>query len=417
MWNTHFFIIQLYLSIQFLFSSSENPVGGFERHASNEYDFIKYEKNKIEKPDEQNTMTYFYQALNQLVDDKNIQVDIVHIGDSHIQADFFTGKIRDNFHSENRFGNAGRGYFFPCILAQSNTPHTIDATFTGTWQGCKSIQTHLSCFWGLSGYTATTNNEDATFTVNANTHSAHPYPSRYVKVYYDVNDLSSFKARLLTPEKILYPQFITDDYIEFELEVPLEKITIQLSKTTDKQDHFTLKGISLENEKAGIRYHAVGVNGATVESFLRCNKLESHLQSLNPMLVVISLGANDTFVENFDAEKFKQNYGKLIEKIRSLSPKTVILLTTPSDAYFNTRLNRNNIYARTAILELSQQYGCAVWDFFTIMGGYSSILKWQENGLAMEDKLHFSPKGYDVQGDLFYDALLNDYAYYYGLDK
>jgi lysophospholipase L1-like esterase len=35
--------------------------------------------------------------------------------------------------------------------------------------------------------------------------------------------------------------------------------------------------------------------------------------------------------------------------------------------------------------------------------------KWEQNGLAQKDKIHFTKKGYQLIGDVFYNALVSSY--------
>ncbi|MFN3640207.1 MAG: peptidoglycan-binding protein, partial [Flavobacterium sp.] len=60
----------------------------------------------------------FFKKLDQLSNSSTQKVSIVHIGDSHIQADIFSGRMRKLF--QNTFGHAGRGLVFPHNLAKSN---------------------------------------------------------------------------------------------------------------------------------------------------------------------------------------------------------------------------------------------------------------------------------------------------------
>ena len=46
------------------------------------------------------------------------------------------------------------------------------------------------------------------------------------------------------------------------------------------------------------------------------------------------------------------------------------------------------------------------------MGGLNSILVWQRFGLAKRDRIHFTGKGYLLQGDLFFNAFLKSYDHY-----
>jgi hypothetical protein len=46
------------------------------------------------------------------------------------------------------------------------------------------------------------------------------------------------------------------------------------------------------------------------------------------------------------------------------------------------------------------------------MGGYRSMLRWQKEGLASKDKVHFTNRGYTLLGQLMYDALNTSYLNY-----
>mgnify|MGYP006210915005 CR=1 FL=1 len=60
----------------------------------------------------------FFEKLKLLQSTKTGKINIVHIGDSHIQADLMTNFIRKKLQEE--FGNAGRGFIFPYSLARTN---------------------------------------------------------------------------------------------------------------------------------------------------------------------------------------------------------------------------------------------------------------------------------------------------------
>ncbi len=58
-------------------------------------------------------------------------VSVVHIGDSHIQAEIGTSVTRDLL--QLRFGNAGRGLVAPLRLSGTNQPHDYSFRSTRTW--------------------------------------------------------------------------------------------------------------------------------------------------------------------------------------------------------------------------------------------------------------------------------------------
>ena len=75
---------------------------------------VDYSKNVINHPAGLST---FFQKLLQLKIEKKGQINILHIGDSHIQADYQTQQLRQNF--QNEFGNGGRGFLIPAKVAQN----------------------------------------------------------------------------------------------------------------------------------------------------------------------------------------------------------------------------------------------------------------------------------------------------------
>ena len=58
---------------------------------------------------------------------------------------------------------------------------------------------------------------------------------------------------------------------------------------------------------------------------------------------------------------------------------------------------------------MAREVGGVVWDQFQLMGGLRSMEQWQRAKLAQSDRVHFTRAGYQLLGDLFYDALLDAY--------
>jgi lysophospholipase L1-like esterase len=380
-----------------------------------EYAFVNYNQNDIIVPAPHTALSHFHQVLDELIEKRNRKVNIVHFGDSHIQADYFTDQIRGHFNDEQLLGNGGRGYFFPCLMAQGGyAPYNIQVGYKGRWLGCKNVQLYQSCSWGLSGMTSSTVDSTAQFTIDPNLNSKHKYYITRAKVYYPVNNPNAYNIKVLTPFGAIEPYRLSaDGYAEFVLPQPQTKITVQLERRFPNQNFFTLEGVSLENEAVGVQYTAVGVNSATVPSFLKTPQLESHLRSLEPDLVIISLGTNDAYGLGFDENQFKIQYARLIQRVRTASPTASVLLTTPGDcALPGGRWNPSNLKAVRVMKELAEESNCAVWDLFTVMGGYGSVGKWLKNGMTAYDQVHLTGKGYRLQGDLLYDALVSEYGVY-----
>ena len=64
------------------------------------------------------------------------------------------------------------------------------------------------------------------------------------------------------------------------------------------------------------------------------------------------------------------------------------------------------------IMKLSGKYGCAVWDFYSVMGGLNSVSLWYKEDLVKNDKIHFTREGYILKADLLFNAIMKSYDNY-----
>ena len=69
------------------------------------------------------------------------------------------------------------------------------------------------------------------------------------------------------------------------------------------------------------------------------------------------------------------------------------------------------------MFRMAAKYNAGVWDMFSVMGGLNSIVLWQKNQLAQSDKIHFTREGYLLIGDLFFNAIMQDFEHYLGARK
>jgi hypothetical protein len=54
----------------------------------------------------------------------------------------------------------------------------------------------------------------------------------------------------------------------------------------------------------------------------------------------------------------------------------------------------------------------ACFDWFAVSGGYGSMGKWYAAGMADRARIHYTRKGYEIQGKLMLKALLMAYDEY-----
>ena len=162
-------------------------------------------------------------------------------------------------------------------------------------------------------------------------------------------------------------------------------------------------------------------NGACYDSYLSAPYFTEQLPSLNPDLVIISLGTNDAFDKSITAENFIQNIDAFIAGIKAQVPEATIMFTTIGDSYIAKRGKKHRTYyidnprieiLNTALKKYSKENGFAYWDLFNVMGGKNSMAKWYKNKLADNKRIHLSRDGYFITGELFSNALLNAFMKY-----
>ncbi len=377
-------------------------LAGFAQDPSS---LAKIEQNVIQYPE--NIAPFFHQ-LDQLSQGTPKDINIVHFGDSHIQAGITPEKVRQKLQRIPYFGDGGRGMTFPYRLAHTNNPSDYKISYTGKWEGARNAVNRHSSNWGVTGITAQTTQVWSTFSIDLNTSEDTKHRADHIRVYYPVNDTTSFEVMIKVGVKILYGEKHPEGYKDFYLERPVTEVEFLLSKAHPNQSQFLLQGIWTENTKInGIVYQSIGVNGAKVSSYLRCKDFVPQLKSLEPDLAIISLGTNDAYDNNFTQASYENNLSRLIDSIRKAKPNCSILLTTPNDALgYKKRFNPHNELATQSLHKIAQEKGCALWDFFAIMGGPKSIHSWISSGLAKKDYIHLTGKGYNYQGDLLFQALI-----------
>ena len=112
---------------------------------------VSYGENAISNT---KALEKFFEKLYLLETAKTGKVRVVHIGDSHIQADLFTGVIRKNL--QEKFGNGGLGFSFPHNLARTNGSYFMRYSSNADWNTHKITKERNGSPVGLSGISLTT---------------------------------------------------------------------------------------------------------------------------------------------------------------------------------------------------------------------------------------------------------------------
>ena len=377
------------------------------------YDFIRYDLNRFTFYGDTGNFLHLFRLYSDLNLKGDGNMKIVHIGGSHIQADIYSDRMRKRLQTFLPGINGGQGFVFPYSIAGTNNPQGYRVAYSGKWESCRNVEKHRQCALGLAGISVTTSDTAASFSIKLSDRAFPEYDFNLIRIFFH-NDRSAFTLQVNT--RCTITDTIEDrklGYILYKLDGYTDSVHLSVIKTDTLQDHFTFYGMSLETEDPGVVYHNIGINGAKITSYLRCNLLEDHLKALDPDWIILSVGTNDAYSRYFNAGEYMQNYDTLISVIKDAVPEAAILLTVPNDSYlYRKYINRNTEQVKQVIEKIAGIYNCGVWDFYTIMGGLNSIVVWQSAGLARKDRIHFTSNGYILIGDLFFDAFLRSYEHY-----
>ena len=384
-----------------------------------EYSWIKYKSNQIQIPGKDSTkLNFFFQRLDSLLLFKTGRINIMHIGGSHVQADIFSNQVRRNLDRINGDLKPPRGYIFPFSVAKTNNPYNYTVQYKGVWNSARNVQKNRDIPLGVGGIAVYTDDPNAEITINLN-------PDEFDKrwnfdklklIGYAENSNPTVWPVLKYNDSIIVDAEHDPDSSVYLFSLPelADSFNISFIQEDTIPEIFVLNGFIPHKDEDGIVYHAIGVNGASVSSYLESEYFEEELHLIAPDLVIFAIGINDAASRDFTEKSFIENYNELIKTITRVSPDCAFLFITNNDSFRRIArnkysVNRNGLIAQKAFFRLAEQHQGGVWDFFNIMGGLSSMQKWEKAGLAKVDKVHFTSKGYTLIGDLFYNALI-DYS-------
>jgi lysophospholipase L1-like esterase len=377
------------------------------------YPFIDYQKNKIEFPSDSSRFVRINEKLSRLIQEGQGKLEILQIGGSHIQADIYSNVARYRLQYFYPGLNGGRGFVFPYSIAKTNNPVNLKVEYTGEWTSCRNVQKKKTCTLGLAGISVSTEDSIASFKIYSY-ESYHQYDFNKVKIFYEFSDSLFYKISLADSTLLDSLRIDTlNHYAEYFFNDYIDTLHLQLQKMDSCSKPFTFYGASMETDDPGIVYHSIGINGASIPSFLRCQLFQEQLSVISPDLVVLSLGTNDAYGKNFDSNVYYNNYDSLITRILLANPEVALLITVPNDDYLYKRYpNKYTAQQAEVIYKLAQKYGAGVWNLYEIMGGFNSSQTWYNYQLMKYDRIHFTKEGYILKGDLYFNAILKMFDNY-----
>lgn len=389
-------------------------------------DFIKENSNHIIK-----NGADWSRAQQKLSNSSRHPFSVVHIGDSHLQADISSGTIREMMQYD--YGNAGRGLVIPFRMASTNEPWDYEISSHQGWHSAKLLKRPWKqpiWFTGLSISPISTSGD--LFVGTKEDTDYNPFSAMTI---FHTGKLNIISVENRDNEEISFSQVGVSGGTLVRLSS--EESGVRLNFTSED---CSIMGINLSGQRPGVFYHTIGNNGATYASYNSLPHMGRGVRLLYPDIIILSLGTNEAF-GSFDESSFLKNVDILVKDLQKWSPDAIILLTTPMECQrsvysssarkvkkkvrvrvkgkkkYTTRtvtqkvrhrgysINNNVSEVRDAILKYGRQNGISVYDWYDVAGGKGISADWINAGLYGSDRIHHTSKGYRLQGYMLYKAL------------
>nr|WP_320133432.1 GDSL-type esterase/lipase family protein [uncultured Holophaga sp.] len=321
-------------------------------------------------------------------------VRILHFGDSHTAADFWTGRIRAQLQA--RYGDGGPGLILPGRPWRGYHHDGVDLQEGLHWPA-DSLRSRTCEGWvGLTGASLQAPAPDSLFRLQS------ACPEARVQLL----GAGAPQGEGLAPERLA----------SMEVEGRLLQV-FQVKAAADGTLAFgippgtALLGVDLRSGHPGVIYDELGLNGAELldQEKARPELRKALLQELHPDLVVLAYGTNDLGRTDLDPADYRQRVQKILTEFRQESGAPVLVIG-PLDRVGRQRRQVARLRVAggqviQALREAAHASGCAFWDARAAMGGPGTLVRWRRQGLAQRDLVHLTGPGYQKLGDLLLEAL------------
>lgn len=376
------------------------------------YPFVDYAANRMHGDSNSKSFAHFAKRWSQLQAGKHVQLNIVHIGSSHVQAGTLPHSIRMNLLRQPQIKTGRRGMIFPySAAARCNNPADYRVHCVEQVDLCRNVYEAPQAVLGLCGIAVTAHDSLTTIWMVRNEYETDFPLDHIVLLGYSPDGVTPW-LQLPDGSQIACQRYDTPTR-RYHYRLPQAADSLAIVIPCDSAQQFTLTGVLLDSDRSGLSYHAIGVNGAALKDYLKCPFFTRDLALLQPDMVIFGIGINDAAAPDFDSAVFHQQYRQLVDSVRSVNPNCALIFITNNDSYKRVkkrrsvqyRVNENALAVREVFFRLAAECDGVVWDQLEVMGGLRSMKQWIAARLAQRDHVHFTVAGYRLIGDLFSQAL------------
>lgn len=349
----------------------------------------------------------FYQALDSA---QQMPIRVVHYGDSQIEEDRITNKLRERW--QKQYGGGGVGLI---PLHQTIPTRSIRQwiSINGVRQNVKGGPKRYLIYgprsmrqesndYGVMGQVAVLDSNLVAGSHQVEMHiepidkKHHPH-----KYFSQIRLLSNGINSETTVENSIFYPTVHNNQTLFYLPDSTTQCTMHL------QGSGKVYGISLETP-TGVMVDNIPMRGCSGTFFTRIDSkpLQDYFYHTNTRLIIMQFGGNMIPQSSSKAiiAGYVKNLRQQVRLLRTCAPQASILFVGPSD--MSTRINGQMDtyplipYLDSLLKRMAQEEQIAYWSIYDAMGGKGSMLSWVNNGLAGSDYVHFTRTGANKIGEL-----------------
>lgn len=348
----------------------------------------------------------FYRALQNDIKTRPVRIGV--LGDSFIEADIITAKLRKLLQS--RYGGTGVG-FVPIASPAAQYRQTIHHTFSG-WTTFSMVY-YKKADWKkfcLSGFYFTPNKEGASVTLKTVKNEPVTMISfffineKHTKVSVTINNQAPVEYRPESSESV--QQLVFSD-------PAIQSVSIQVKQV----EGFTAFGMYLNNT-SGVYVDNFSVRGSSGSVLTTMSKeLSTQLTQHVPYdLLVIQYGLNVIATDKKWYPSYKKLMVNAIQRLQECYPGVPILMMSVGD---KGSKGAEGITTHPGVLPLIEaqrqaagQAGIAFWNTYQAMGGEKSMAQFVDHKppMAAKDYTHINYLGGDKIAEQLFESLMKDKA-------
>lgn len=344
-------------------------------------------------------------------------VRILHYGDSQIEMDRMTDRLRK--YMQERFGGGGPGLvpFAPLIPSLSYSVYGTGSLVRQSPYGDTLVQRANGNYGPMvQDYRV---DGVATSTLTAGTHkrcdSRLRQFSRFKMLFNNLSDTLSARFDVrgggYGDTRVCAEQGVRA--MDWMLDSATTSVSISVS------GHADIYGIMVD-DGPGVAVDNIPMRGCSGHQFTQINQdqLTAAYAQMDVGLIILQFGGNSVPYINGPASvaTYCAGMGKQIDRLRQCCPNAKILFVGPSDMSTRRDGELKTYPCIPQLVEALQDtvnaHGAAFWSIYRAMGGYNSMVAWVEEGLSGPDYIHFSQRGADIMGDRLAAAFDDVYQIY-----